>query len=150
MITGRMKNRQPENSQLQIEQLIPHAGRMSLIERIDSWDNHCIQCSTDSHRQPDHPLRCNGNLSALQLLEYGAQCIAIHGGLLAGGSRPGFLAAIKNAHFYIEMLDNIQTQLTIRATSEIQHSNGAIYQFTVSAGQKLLLEAHATVMYSQS
>ncbi len=150
MTTGRMKNRQAKTNRLQIEQLIPHGGRMCLIEQIDSWDESCIQCSSNSHRQPDHPLRCNGSLSALHLLEYGAQCIAIHGGLLAGGSKPGYLAAVKNAQFYVELLDNIQSELTIRASSEIQDRNGAIYQFTISAGQKILLEAHATVMYSQS
>ena len=145
-----MKNRQPKISQLQIEQLIPHSGPMSLIDRIDAWDEDSIQCRTASHRRPDHPLRRNGSLSALHLLEYGAQCIAIHGGLLAGGSRPGFLAAVKNAYFHVEMLDNIQSELTIRAQSEIQDRNGAIYQFTISAEKKRLLEAHATVMYKPS
>ncbi len=150
MITGRMNDRNPNNSQLRIEQLIPHGGRMSLIERIDCWDEHGIQCSTDSHRRSDHPLCHAGSLSALHLLEYGAQCIAIHGGLLAGGSRPGFLAAVKNAHFSIELLDNIQSELIIRAKPEIQDKNGAIYQFSIGAGGKRLLEAHATVMYNQS
>ena len=66
-----------------IETLLPHAGRMRLIDRIVSYDEQRIVCESDSHRAPDHPLADGGALSIICGLEYGAQVMAIHGGLLA-------------------------------------------------------------------
>jgi len=44
----------------------------------------------------------NNSLSAMHLIEYGAQAMAIHRGLLTGKSLQGFLAAVRDANFFIE------------------------------------------------
>ncbi|WP_309246593.1 hypothetical protein [Ramlibacter montanisoli] len=35
--------------------LIPHAGRMCLLARVDAWDAQRIRCSATSHRESDNP-----------------------------------------------------------------------------------------------
>jgi predicted hotdog family 3-hydroxylacyl-ACP dehydratase len=75
----------------EIEQLIPHAGGMCLLERVLAFDDTGLHAQSDAHRDPAHPLRRDGRLSALHLCEYGAQAMAVHGGLLA--AREGHGAA---------------------------------------------------------
>lgn len=131
-----------------IAQLLPHAGDMLLIDRVDAWDERRIRCRSDSHRKPDHPLRLEGQLSALHLIEYGAQAMGIHGGLLQGEARPGYLAAIRNARFMIDHLDAIDGSLYIEALALGQSEQGAIYEFDIRDAQgRLLLNARATVIH---
>ena len=72
-----------------IETLLPHAGRMRLIDRVVSYDEQTIVCESDSHRAADHPLAEAGVLSIVCGLEYGAQAMAIHGALLGKRGSPG-------------------------------------------------------------
>ncbi|MGR8934617.1 MAG: phosphotransferase [Gammaproteobacteria bacterium] len=131
-----------------IAQLLPHAGDMLLIDRVIAWDERRIRCRSDSHRKSDHPLRLQGRLSALHLIEYGAQAMGIHGGLLQGGARPGYLAAIRNARLGVDHLDAIEGSLHIEAAALGQSDQGAIYQLDIRDAQgRLLLNARATVMH---
>ncbi len=134
-------------SREQFERLIPHVGMMALIDTVESWTDSQIICRTRTHQNSNHPLRLEGELSAIHLLEYGAQVMAIHGGLLSGKATPGFLAAVRGAHFYIDKLDEVVGELVIRANAELKIQNGAVYQFTITdAHNKLLLDARATVI----
>ena len=67
----------------EIAALIPHSGSMCLVDRVLSWGDDMIRCSSDSHHRSDHPLRRNGRLGAVHLVEYAVQAMAIHGALLA-------------------------------------------------------------------
>ena len=67
----------------ELEALIPHAGGMCLLDTVESWDAETIHCRSLSHLRADNPLREKGRLAALHLAEYGAQAMAVHGGLLA-------------------------------------------------------------------
>ena len=84
-----------------IRRLIPHAGAMCLIDSVSAWIPSRIDCSSDTHRDPDHPLRRDGRLAALHAFEYAAQAAAIHGGLLAAHEgRPvprAWLGALRDA-----------------------------------------------------
>jgi len=149
MIIGRMMDNKPL-IQTQFAHLIPHAGSMILIDQVDSWNNKQINCTTQSHLASDNPLRLNNSLSVMHLIEYGAQSMAIHGGLLSGKSSPGFLAAVRGAHFHIENLDTITSSLHIVALAEIKIENGAVYSFRITDDQDtLLLDARATVIHTQ-
>ncbi len=66
----------------ELEALIPHAGAMCLLDTVQNWDDRQIHCRSETHRNVANPLRFEGRLSALHLAEYGAQAMAIHGGLL--------------------------------------------------------------------
>ncbi len=131
----------------QFAHLIPHASDMVLIDRVDAWSERFIDCATNSHRSLLNPLRHEGVLSAIHLLEYGAQVMAIHGGLLSGRAMPGYLAAVRAAHFYVETLDEVTSEILIKAKAELNANNGAIYQFSVQdSHDQLLLRARATVI----
>ena len=63
--------------------LIPHQGAMCLLDDVVAWDDQRIHARSDSHRRDDNPLRSDGRLRAVHLCEYGAQAMAVHGGLVA-------------------------------------------------------------------
>lgn len=142
MTTGKSKNKQ------EIEAIIPHSGKMCLIELVDLWDIDKIVCRTNSHRDAQNPLRINGELSAINLLEYGAQAIAIHGGLLSKTKIHGFLAAIRNAKLHVTRIDTLNCEIIIKAKAEIKTENGAVYEFVILAAEEILIEARATVINS--
>lgn len=139
------------NSSLRQEQfvsLIPHAGSMVLIDSVDSWTNKQIVCRTRSHLNADNPLRLNGLLSSIHLIEYGAQTTAIHGGLLNGKSLPGFLAATRSVNFYVDKLDDINDDIIITANAELKIQNGAVYFLKIEDNNnQVLFDARATVVY---
>jgi len=136
---------------IQFSHLIPHSGSMSLIDKVESWNEKEIYCSSESHLSSNNPLRLNNSLSAIHLIEYGAQSMAIHGGLLSGKSSPGYLAAVRGAHFHIDTLDNIKGLLYIEAKAELKIDNGAVYGFYIYDHTKtLLLDARATVIHTNS
>lgn len=82
-----------------IAALIPHQGLMCLWQEVVEWDEERIVLRTNGHRDPAHPLRRDGRLHAVHLCEYGAQTMAVHGGLLArrdgGVAKPGVLVALR-------------------------------------------------------
>ena len=72
-----------------IEAIIPHKGAMCLWDEVVDWDAQCIRLRSSGHRHAAHPLRSDGCLRAVHLCEYGAQAMAVHGGLrgaAAGGA----------------------------------------------------------------
>lgn len=68
--------------------LIPHQGSMCLLDSVAHWDDVRIHARSGSHARDDNPLRRDGRLRALHLCEYGAQAMAVHGGLLAQAAAP--------------------------------------------------------------
>jgi predicted hotdog family 3-hydroxylacyl-ACP dehydratase len=121
------------NDRQHILTLIPHAGRMCLLDSIQHWSDSAIVCVTASHRDPENPLRRQGQLAALHLAEYGAQAMAVHGGLLAakagGRAAPGMLVSLRNIQLEVERLDDRDGMLAITATRLVADAGGWMYQF---------------------
>lgn len=138
------------NKQHRICDLIPHAGTMCLLDEILSWDRKNIVCSSRSHLLITNPLRCADGLSAIHLVEYAAQAMAVHGGLLAARSgapkRPGFLAAIRQAELHTQWLDSVGDELIIEAVRLLDDENNFMYSFQASSAKKLLAAGRATVI----
>ena len=135
----------------ELQTLIPHAGRMCLIDAVEAWDDRSIRCITRSHRDPANPLRSHGRLAALHLFEYGAQAMALHGGLLAredaqGAAATGMLAAVRDVELAIDRIDDIQETLTIVARQLLGGATGWLYEFEVNAGARWLARGRVTVM----
>ena len=133
-----------------IAERIPHSGSMCLLERLERWDAESIRCSTRTHLQPDNPLRTAGGLLAPTAIEYAAQAMALHGGLLAAeGSTPsaGFLASARNVRFSVARLDDIAGALQVQARRLSGDTNQILYEFAVndSAG-RVLAEGRAVVV----
>jgi predicted hotdog family 3-hydroxylacyl-ACP dehydratase len=135
-----------------IETLLPHAGRMRLIDRVVSYDEQSIVCESDSHRAADHPLAEAGVLSIICGLEYGAQAMAIHGALLASNGRPaararhGYLVAASDLQWAVERLDKCAAPLVIRAVSEFRSANQVAYRFEITASGTAVLQGRASVL----
>jgi predicted hotdog family 3-hydroxylacyl-ACP dehydratase len=133
-----------------IAQRIPHSGRMCLLERLERWDADAIHCSTTTHRQADNPLRTVGGLLTPNAIEYAAQAMALHGGLLAAeGSTPsaGFLASARNVRFAVARLDEVAGALQVQAKRLSGDDRQILYEFTVAADDgRMLAEGRAVVV----
>ena len=130
--------------------LIPHSGSMCLLDDVLEWNDETILCETRSHLLPDNPLRCEQGLSAIQGIEYGAQAMAVHGGLLAQREgkeiSQGFLVAARNIDISIEWLDKIDGPLIVRARMIMHDDKHSIYEFELSANAQVLVKGRTTVM----
>ncbi|SMM99129.1 3-hydroxydecanoyl-[ACP] dehydratase [uncultured Candidatus Thioglobus sp.] len=129
--------------------LIPHAGKMCLIDSIKKWDEDTIICTTKTHQNSDNPLLSNGILPVSALIEYGAQAMAIHGALLTKKSdkimQKGYLAALKNVKFENIDISNMSV-LTIKATKKMSMNGNMIYDFSVFLRNDRLIAGRATVI----
>ena len=135
-----------------IDTLLPHAGRMRLIDRVVSYDEQSIVCESNSHRCADHPLAEAGVLSIICGLEYGAQAMAIHGALLADSGSPGasrrhgLLVAASDLQWSVERLDQCEAPLVIKAVSEFRSDNQVSYRFEISASSTTVVTGRASVL----
>jgi predicted hotdog family 3-hydroxylacyl-ACP dehydratase len=132
-----------------LRSLVPHAGAMCLLARIVRADEREIVCAATSHGSPDNPLRRAGRLAALHLAEYGAQAMAVHGGLSdpAARQRGGMLVSIRDLVLAVDRLDNVPGELTISATKLVANADGRIYSFTASGGGCELGRGRVSVMF---
>lgn len=134
----------------QIQELIPHAGAMCLLEAVTAWDKDTIICVTDTHRDPANPLRAEGRLAALHAFEYGAQAAAIHGSLCARAAGrtapPGYLAALRDARWFVAELDTVAALLEVSARQLLNEAGRCIYAIRVSAGDRVLAEGRIVIV----
>jgi len=133
-----------------IARRIPHSGSMCLLDRLAAWDAESIHCTTATHAQPDNPLRTASGLLSPNLIEYAAQAMALHGGLLAAeGSEPsaGFLASARNVRLSVARIDDIAGELQVHAQRLTGDQSQVLYQFAVKdAAGRLLAEGRAVVV----
>lgn len=119
-----------------IADLVPHAGLMCLLERIVAWDDRRIVTATASHRRADNPLRRDGRLDAVCLCEYGAQAMAVHGGLLArrdgGRGAPGLLVSLREVWLAAGSVEALPGELEVVA--ERLHGDGSGWQYAFRVG----------------
>src|SRR5207248_8230395 len=134
----------------EIRTLIPHAGTMCLLDNVTDWDDKSIVCTTSTHRDKTNPLRRGGRLSSLNALEYGAQAAAVHGGLRAqasGTTAPEcYLAALRDAHLYVDRLDDLASPLEVRAQRLFGDAGNTIYQCAISVSGTPVAEGRVSIM----
>jgi len=127
---------------------IPHHGSMCLLDHVVGHDAQRVRCIARSHRASDNPLRSHGRLAAACGIEYAAQAMAVHGALLADGTepRPGFLASVRSAMLHVGRLDDIAQDLEVEALRVTGDSGTVLYDFTLRAGDRLLIEGRAAIV----
>ena len=129
---------------------IPHQGGMCLLDCVEAWDGQRIRCRASSHRAPDNPLRAYGRLGAVCGIEYAAQAMAVHGALLippdSARARFGYLVSVRGTRLHVPRLDDIAADLLVEATCITRSENNILYQFSVSAAGRLLLDGRAAVV----
>jgi len=140
-----------------IAALIPHSGSMCLLSRLESWDAAHIVCTADNHRQPDHPLRTRSGLLSTAAIEYAAQAMALHGGLIsqqAGtAATPGFLASARGVQLRVLRLDDLplpgndnRDELRIEAHRQAGDARQILYAFTLTHSGQSIAEGRAAVV----
>jgi predicted hotdog family 3-hydroxylacyl-ACP dehydratase len=132
-----------------LEHLTPHAGRMRLIARVQSYDSERIVCEADSHIATDNPLREAGALAAVCGLEYGAQAMAIHGALQAGMAHAphiGYLVSAHELRWEVERLDQLPAPLVIEAQRILGSASQVSYQFTLRTITGDVMHGRASVL----
>jgi predicted hotdog family 3-hydroxylacyl-ACP dehydratase len=138
----------------EIAALIPHHGTMCLLERVLAWDADRILLATATHGFESNPLRVHGRLRALHLCEYGAQAMAVHGGLRAraAGSRaqPGMLVSLRAVHLHCEFIEGLPGELEVEARRLLETAGSWQYAFAARHGSTLLAEGRAAVMMRAS
>jgi len=134
----------------EILSLIPHQGAMCLWDRVLDWDADSIRLAAGNHRDPAHPLRGRGRLHAVHLCEYGAQAMAVHGGLLAreagGMAPPGMLVALRGVELRVGRIDDLAGDLEGHAQVLARSEASQQYAFRISHQGMLLAEGRAAVM----
>lgn len=133
-----------------IEALIPHAGAMSLWDELIGASETMVHLRTDSHRRTGNPLRRDGRLSALHLIEYGAQAMAVHGGWISrgiGGARPGVLAAVRDLKLHCDTLDGLDAPLDCEAQRLVANAGGWMYAFALRCAGVELASGRASVIH---
>jgi predicted hotdog family 3-hydroxylacyl-ACP dehydratase len=133
----------------EIAALIPHTGSMCLLDGVVHWDHEKIRCMSRSHRDPENPLRTDGQLRAVCGIEYAAQAMAVHGALAAVvGAKPkaGYLASLRDVACRKSRLDDMAGELIVDAAQLMGDASRVIYQFTLRVGGVEVLSGRAAVV----
>ena len=133
-----------------IESMIPHKGGMCLWDEVLEWDARRVVLRADNHRDPTHPLRSQERLRAVHLCEYGAQAMAVHGGLRArargGEAAPGLLVALRGVKLHVSYLDGLAGALECEAEVLAEGEGSQQYAFRIGHAGVVLAEGRAAVM----
>jgi predicted hotdog family 3-hydroxylacyl-ACP dehydratase len=139
-----------------IAALIPHSGRMCLLDRLLGWNLQRIACAATSHRDADNPLRTKRGLLAPAAIEYAAQAMALHGALIGRAegtpATPGYLASARGVALHVLRLDDLPLplddadDLLIEATRQAGDARQILYAFNVRHAGRLLVEGRAAVV----
>lgn len=134
--------------------LIPHRGAMCLIDAVIEWDETHIHARASSHHDPLNPLRADNRLHVLNLCEYGAQAMAVHGGLLAQRdgktAAPGMLVSLREVKLQVARVDDLSGDLDIHAQRLLAGFAAMQYAFRVEHAGKMLAEGRSAVMTKES
>ena len=121
---------------------------MCLLDGVLAWDRQSITCQASSHRATNNPLAVNGRLDAVCGVEYAAQAMAVHGGLLGNGHRPaaGYLANLRDVSFAVDRLDLCQGDLLVAAELLIADAARVIYRFELGSDAGQVMSGRAAVV----
>ena len=123
---------------------------MCLWDEVVAWDAQRIVLRARGHRDTGHPLRWHDRLHAVHLCEYGAQAMAVHGGLRARASgamaRPGMLVALRGVELHVARIDDLEDALQCEAQVLAEAEASQQYAFRITHAGQLLAEGRAAVM----
>ena len=122
---------------------------MWLLESVEGWDDLTISCLTATHRDPRNPLRYKGRLTASAGLEYAAQAMGTHVGLVDADRqaehRIGLVGGVRDVVFATDRLDDLGGWLIVNARRLVEGEQGYMYHFTVAHGTCQLIEGRASI-----
>ncbi|PZU22076.1 MAG: phosphotransferase [Stenotrophomonas sp.] len=134
----------------EILKLVPHQGSMCLWDEVVDWSAQDITLRAFNHRDVLHPLRSDNQLRAIHLCEYGAQAMAVHGGLRGrergGAVVPGVLVALRDVQLHVARIDDLPDALEATAQVLAEGEGSQQYSFRIHHRDQLLAEGRAAVM----
>ena len=134
--------------------MIPHQGAMCLWDVVADWDDARIRLRCAGHRDPAHPLRSDGQLRAVHLCEYGAQAMAVHGGLVAreagGRAEPGFLVSLRAVDLAVERVDDLPGAIDVHAERLLGGEGSWQYAFRIEHAGVPIASGRAAVIAAQA
>lgn len=120
---------------------------MCLLDEVEGWDATSIRCRSHAHADPENPLRRDGRLPAVCLIELGLQAMALHGALLGDGPQPqGLVTSLSEVELPQAFADGSDESLAVRAELLAAERRGYVYRFEVSAGGAALTSGRAVIM----
>ena len=126
---------------------------MCLLDRVVTWDVRGATLATLSHLAPGNPLRRGSRLHAINLCEYGAQAMAIHGGLVARteGRRlaPGLLVALREVELAATDVESLAGEILVEVERLEGGTFGLQYSFRVSHAGSMLARGRAAIIESR-
>lgn len=133
-----------------IEQRIPHAGEMVLIDEVLEYNNNTIVAISNVLRAAN-PLLCSGKWLPEVTIEYAAQCAAIHASLsesTLSADKPAFIASVKR--FEIQALNNDRSidLLRFEVTLEMNTPLGVSYSFICYADGLMWTKGVMSLMHA--
>ncbi len=142
----------PPMDKAAIARAIPHAGAMNLLQSVTGGDQGWISCTATNHRDPANPLRHEGRLPARAGAEYASQAIALHAWLTGIEREPrrGFLAVINNLSWTRDRLDDVKSDLEIRAEQLAATGAALQYAITVIGDGQILVMGELMVALEQA
>jgi predicted hotdog family 3-hydroxylacyl-ACP dehydratase len=134
----------------EIENMIPHRGRMKLIDTVITVDQkHAVTRATVAE---SWPLLSGDAVSTIVLIELAAQtagvCIGWNEKMKTDGPKTkaeGWLVGIKKAHFYVDKI-SLETCITIRSENHLVVENYREIAATASIGEKVVAEINLQIL----
>ncbi|WP_353398373.1 3-hydroxylacyl-ACP dehydratase [Hydrogenophaga sp. 5NK40-0174] len=129
---------------------------MCLLERVVDWSSDGLHAQSEGHVAADHPLRANDRLDAVHGIEYAAQAMAVHGGLLAeeagadGPPRQGYLTSVRGVQFAVGRLDDLPGAIDVKVQRLSGDELNILYRFSLWHDGRELLSGRASVMLDAS
>ncbi|MEK7337019.1 MAG: 3-hydroxylacyl-ACP dehydratase [Nitrospirota bacterium] len=122
---------------------------MRLLDTVEAWDETTIRCRTATHRNPAHPLRYHDRLSVSVGLEYAAQAMGVHTGLLEQdrqtAGRIGYVGSVRDVVFAAERLDDTDSDLIVEATRLAEGDQSYMYRFTLLLDNRAIIKGRASI-----
>jgi len=139
---------------IKVEGLIPHRGRMRLIDNIIAVDE--TTAVTESMVKQEWPLFENDCVSPLVLIELTAQTAGVSMGweesVLKGKDiegRLGWLVGVKEARFYLDRIP-IHSRIRVRATRDFSFENYYEVVGTAEIGSQVAGEVRLQIVHPDS
>lgn len=123
---------------------MPHKGAMLLLDRVERLEEDRIRCIARDHRAPDYPLRVEGRLMSVALVELGAQAAAAHASVHGiDGAHTGLLLSLRAVEVFEMAADSVSCPFEIEAERIEATAIGAHYRFSVRGEGREMLRGEA-------
>lgn len=139
----------------QIAAVLPHRGRMCLIDEVLACDAQQLRCVSRAATQRHNPMADgDGRLGAACAVEYAAQAMALHQACQAmRDAAPstarlprGMLAGVRELQLFVPRLDDLDADLAIAVTLLSGDATAAQYSLQVDAGERAVARGRAIVI----